>query len=30
MTQRLRSVAGAFQTFEQSDLESLLFGLSTD
>src|SRR5947208_16111124 len=30
VTERLRSVACAFQTFEQSDLESLLFGLSTE
>src|SRR6266566_5923365 len=30
MTERLRSVACAFQTFQESDLESLLFGLSTE
>src|SRR5438128_12409648 len=30
MTQRLRSVARTLQTFEQSDLKSLLFGFSTD
>src|SRR5438445_13552203 len=30
MAERLRRIAGAFQTFEQSDLESLFFGLSAD
>src|SRR6266542_6265167 len=30
MTQRLRIVSGALEAFEQSDLERLLLGLSTD
>jgi hypothetical protein len=30
MSERLRIVAGTFETFEQSDLQRLFFGLSAD